>query len=91
MPHKFEMGNVVATPGALEALESAGVHAYELLYRHVSGDWGEVDAHDAAENDFALGKQLRIVSAYTLNTGVTVWIISEADRSSTCLLLPSEY
>ncbi len=85
----IELGAVVATPGALEVLYPE--EALVLLRRHASGDWGEVDGHDQRANKQALKDGTRILSAYTLPGGEKVWIITEADRSSTCLLLPSEY
>ncbi len=87
----FKPGQIMSTPGALEAMKLAGVNGLELLARHVKGDWGEVDEHDAKENDFSVEKGFRILSAYTLSTGVKVWIITEADRSATTFLLPEEY
>ena len=87
----FNLGQVVATPGALEALETANQDASALLQRHVTGDWGDVPPEDAKENAFSVSHDLRILSAYTLATGETVWIITEADRSATTFLLPSEY
>ncbi len=86
---RFELGVVIVTPGALEVLASE--EPLVLLRRHASGDWGEVDAHDRRANDHALKDGTRLLSAYTLATGAKVWIITEADRSSTCILLPSEY
>ena len=89
---KFSLGKVVATPGALETLEAASVNLWELLARHSRGDWGDVCEEDAALNDQAVIEGSRILSVYTLpKTGERVWIISEADRSSTCALLPDEY
>ena len=88
---RFSLGQVVATPGALEALEEAAVVPAALLGRHLVGDWGEVPPEDAAENELSVKQGFRILSAYTLPTGVKVWIITEADRSATTLLLPSEY
>jgi hypothetical protein len=72
-------------------MQEAGQEPASFLLRHLSGDWGEVDSHDAAENEFALEQQLRIMSAYQLNTGGRIWIITEADRSATTFLLPEEY
>jgi hypothetical protein len=63
----------------------------EFLARHRTGDWGEVDARDRAANDQALREGSRLLSAYRTARGVGLWIITEADRSSTCLLLPEEY
>ena len=87
----FSLGQIVGTPGALRALEEAGQHPLTLLARHVTGDWGELDEEDQAENDLSVEQGFRIVSAYTLETGTRVWIITEWDRSVTTLLLPSEY
>ena len=87
----FKLGQIVATPAALEALDRAGQQPWQLLVRHVQGDWGELDAEDRRLNDEAVKEESRILSAYTLKTGVRLWIITEADRSSTCLLLPEEY
>ncbi len=83
------MGRVVATPGALEVL--APEEPLVLLRRHAAGDWGEVDAHDQRANNRALKDGTRILSAYTLPGGRKVWIITEADRSATTILLPEEY
>jgi hypothetical protein len=64
-----------------------------LLERHASGDWSSIAPADARENELSLREGFRIVSSYQLpgGAGAPVWIIAEADRSSTCLLLPSEY
>ena len=88
---RFPLGQVVATPGALEVLAEAGERPATLLKRHLTGDWGEVDEHDRQENERSLVDGCRLLSAYTLATGMKLWIITEADRSSTTLLLPSEY
>ncbi len=90
METRFEPGVVVATPGALELIAEFPEAAREALKRHLSGDWGEVDAHDQRANDSALKHGTRLLSSYALG-GRKVWIITEADRSSTCLLLPEEY
>lgn len=87
----FPLGQVVATPGALEALQDAGQEPGMFLSRHVTGDWGEVPPEDAQENELSVKQGFRILSAYTLNTSVKIWIITEADRSATTLLLPDEY
>ena len=86
----FQLGDCVGTPGALQLLADNDVSYLNLLDRHVSGDWGDVPPDDVAENAYAVDKPLRILSAYKLKTG-TVWIITEADRSSTTLLLPEDY
>jgi hypothetical protein len=88
---RFVLGQVVATPGALEAFAAAGQEPLELLTRHASGDWGELAEEDRAENEFSVANNLRILSAYTLANGVKVWVITEADRSATTFLLPDEY
>jgi len=86
------LGKVVATPGAMQTLEAAGVAPEQLLQRHQSGDWGDVDTGDRAANRQALLVRERLLSAYILpTTGACVWIITEADRSVTTLLLPEEY
>ena len=87
----FTLGQVVATPGALEAIEASGDSLSSYLSRHQSGDWGEVDAHDRRENQLSLEQGFRLMSVYSLSTGVKIWVITEADRSSTCVLLPEEY
>jgi len=88
---RFSLGRVVATPGVLEALHEAGQEPLTFLARHVTGDWGDLDEHDRRENEFAVEHGFRILSAYTLSSGTRIWIITEADRSVTTLLLPSEY
>jgi len=90
----FPLGRIVATPGALTALGNAGVDPVELLTRHLSGDWGDLDAHDRLENERGLRHGLRLLSAYGLGENGAdrrVWLITEADRSCTCILLPEEY
>jgi hypothetical protein len=87
----FPLGEVVATPGAIEALEKAKTSAWDLLRRHVAGDFGEVDQDDWQANLEAIKDDARILSAYTLTTGERIWVITEADRSSSCLLLPQDY
>lgn len=87
----FSLGQVVATPGALQALQDAGQDAAVLLSRHITGDWGDLDEEDKQQNDFSVKQGLRILSAYTLNTDVKIWLITEADRSVTTFLLPDEY
>jgi len=87
----LSLGHVVATPGALHALVLAGENALLYLARHASGDWGEVCPDDAHANELARETGERILSAYRLRGGTKLWIITEADRSSTCILLPEEY
>lgn len=88
---RFDLGRVVATPGALSTLERYRVSALQLLERHVQGDWGGVCAEDAAENQRALCEGGRLLSSYAVAESVKVWIITEADRSVTTLLLPEDY
>lgn len=88
---KFRLGQLVATPGALRALEEAGEPPAHFLDRHLSGDWGEVCDEDKRLNDEALVNGERLLSAYRTSKGEKLWIITEADRSSTCILLPEEY
>lgn len=88
---KFLAGQLVATPGALAAIEASGESLFTYLQRHLAGDWGEIDEDDRRENELSLEQNFRLVSAYRLRTGVKVWIITEADRSSTTILLPEEY
>ena len=85
------LGQVVATPGALAALEEAVESVMGYLARHASRDWGEVPPEDWEENEFSIERELRVLSAYTLRNGTKIWIITEADRSVTTILLPSEY
>lgn len=87
----LQLGQVVATPGAIEALKKGQQTASHFLNRHLSGDWGDLCDQDRQLNDEASRNGDRVLSSYTLSTGVTLWVITEADRSSTCLLLPSEY
>jgi hypothetical protein len=88
---KFPLGRCVATPRALRAVAAAGVEPGALLARHVTGDWGELDEQDRAENERSLREGHRLLSAYPLPSGVKVWVITEYDRSVTTLLLPEEY
>jgi len=85
------LGRVVATPGALQAFAVAAENYFLYLARHANRDWGDVCPEDARANDQALREGTRLLSAYTLQGGTRVWIITEADRSSTCILLPEEY
>ena len=95
----FFLGQLLATPGALAMLETFGVHPLALvLGRHVVGDWGDLCQEDRALNNHSLANGMRIFSSYKLTrstgdgtTSETVWVITEADRASTTILLPSEY
>src|ERR1700730_17451903 len=75
-------------PGALAAIGVSGDDVSTYLTRHQSGDWGDIDAHDRRENQLSLEQGFRLMSVYTLSIpGVKIWVITEADRSSTCILL----
>jgi hypothetical protein len=89
--NRFPLGKLVATPGALEALEDSGQSPSEFIERHASGDWGDLSEDDMAENNFSVDKHLRILSAYNTSKGVRVYVITEADRSVTTLLRADEY
>jgi hypothetical protein len=88
---KFSLGEIVATPGALAAFEEAGEAPLLYLQRHAGGDWGEVDEDDRKENELSLEQGFRLLSAYTLKSGGRIWIVTEADRSSSTIMLPEEY
>jgi len=88
---RFKLGHVVVTPGAAEVLEASDQSPWCFLIRHMAGDWGDVDAEDKKLNDEAVRDGSRILSAYTAANGVNLWVITEADRSSTAILLPEEY
>ena len=92
----FELGQLVATPGAIEALETAGQNPLEFVSRHLRGDWGTVDDEDKSLNDKSVSDGSRILSAFVLKTGLKIWIITEAadddgKRVATTVLLPDEY
>jgi len=88
---RFPLGRVVATPGALRALEKAEQLPAEFLDRHVNGDWGDVPDADKQENDRSVEQGFRILSAYTTSAGDRIWVLTEADRSATIIVLPEEY
>lgn len=92
----FDPGRVVVTPGAAEALERAGQGARSVVARHLHGDWGDVPPDDAAANTAAVSDGGRILSAYRLNDGTTVWVLTEGEddrgrRAATTILPPEEY
>jgi hypothetical protein len=89
-PH-IRLGQIVATPNALRALTESDETPEEFLARHQSGDWGEVSSEDWEENELSVREGFRVLSSYTLSTGKKLWIITEADRSATTLLLPEDY
>ena len=87
----FELGRLVSTPGALDAFARTGEEPWGYLARHATGDWGDLDEDDQRLNDLAARHDERILSAYQLTDGTRIYVITEADRSSTTLLLPEEY
>lgn len=86
---KFNLGQIVATIGAKEELTKEDM--FKALDRFVNGDWGDVDPHDQQVNDEALEHGYRLMGVYKGSNGTKFWIITEADRSVTTILLPSEY
>jgi len=88
---KFTLGHILATRGAITAFETNQQTPTEFVRRHVNGDWGDLTPEDKEENELSLLEGFRILSAYHLKDGPKIWIITEADRSSTTILLPSEY
>jgi hypothetical protein len=92
--YQIEPGQIVATPGAIDALKVATESGVDLLMRHLNGDWGELDEEDVQtqRDSFVNGfSEDRIMSVFTLSTGEKLWIITEWDRSVTTYLLPEEY
>jgi hypothetical protein len=87
----FPLGKLVMTPGALECMVKYAVDPVQLIKRHARGDWGDLDEEDKKENDFSVTRDLRILSAYKVGNDEKLWVITEADRSSTTILLPDEY
>lgn len=86
---KFPLGEIVVTHGVLAAIDA--VETLSGLQRHQQGDWGDLDKDDRLENDVSLEKGFRLLSAYADRAGTRFYIITEADRSVTTILLPSEY
>jgi len=86
---KFPLGRLVATPNALEHIPNPDIMT--ALLRHLTGDWGDVDEHDREENELSLTEGFRLLSVYRSAKGVKFWIITEADRSATTVLLPEDY
>ena len=87
----FDGGLLVATPGAMDCLCEHEIDAKTLLQRHFSADWGVLGQEDAQANDLALKSGWRLLSSYPIGPACKVWIITEADRSATTILLPEEY
>jgi hypothetical protein len=88
---RFPLGKLVATPGALRLLEQHKAEPFDYILRHVGGDYGALDAEDVAANEAALKSGLRVLSDYLIAGDQRLWIITEADRSVTTLLLPDEW
>ncbi len=86
----LSLGRVVATPGALETILGAGGDPLSYIARHASGDWGDLCAHDRRENERSLRDGWRVLSSYAVGND-RIWVITEADRSVTTILLPEEY
>jgi hypothetical protein len=87
----FPAGQIVATPGALALLEQVNKSPLEFLSRHLRGDWGDLCQEDKTENELSLKHGFRVMSSYEVTPTEKIWIITEADRSVTTLLLPEEY
>ncbi len=90
MTAPLPLGRVVATPGALKVLSESGEDPFSYLARHATGDWGVLCSQDQRENERSLRHGWRVLSSYPVG-GRRVWVITEADRSATTLLLPEEY
>jgi hypothetical protein len=86
---KFRLGHIVATPNALSWLGQDDILAG--IQRHQAGDWGDVPEEDREENELSLQQGFRLLSVYHSSQRVTFWIITEADRSSTTVLMPEDY
>lgn len=87
----FPPGRLVATPGALALLEQTNQSPLEFLSRHLRGDWGDLCQEDETENELGLKCGFRVMSSYQVTQTEKLWVITEADRSVTTLLLPEEY
>ena len=87
----FELGRIYITPGALDVLTGHPHLTHAMLVRHVTGDWSEMGEEDQSENRFSVPRALRVFSVYSLTDDTRLWIITEADRSATTILLPEEY
>jgi hypothetical protein len=93
---RFPLGQIVATPGALEALTQAKQQPIEFLQRHAHGDWGDLCEEDGQANEYALIDGSRLLSTYRTSLGEKLWVITEAvddsgKRAATTILLPREY
>ena len=88
---RFALGGLYVTTGAAAALDEAGEQPLTYIARHARGDWGDVCAEDAAANERSITQGFRILSAYTLKSGGRLYVITEADRSATTVLMSDEY
>ena len=94
---KFQLGRVVATPGAIQALQDAGQEPDHFLILHAAGSWGDLCPEDRRRNDDAVAheddpdRRDRVLSAYVTRGGTKLWVITEHDRCVTTILLPDEY
>jgi len=88
---RFPSGQLLATPAAMDALTKAGDDPRSFLCRHLAGEWGDLTDDDKLANEAALRDGDRVLSSYRISTGEELWVITEADRSATTLLLPSDY
>lgn len=86
---RFPLGRLLITPGARQRLNPDDVHA--CIERHAAGDWGECSPVDREENEYSLTRHLRLLSVYRDRDGTKFWVITEADRSATTVLLPEDY
>lgn len=90
-PPLFSLGSIFITPAARVQLARHGIEPMKLLRRHVTGDWGDVSSEDAAANTKAIDSSCRILSSYRISEQVRIWVITEACRETTTLLLPDDY
>jgi len=88
---RLPLGRLLATPAAVDAIQSAGASIYALVNRHACGDWGDLPEADREQNDLSVVSGRRVLSCYPLGGELKVWIVTEADRSTTTILLPEEY
>lgn len=88
---RLPLGRLLATPAAVDAIQSAGASIFALVNRHARGDWGDLPEGDREQNALSVVAGRRVLSSYPLGGEVKVWVITEADRSTTTLLLPEEY
>lgn len=88
---RLPLGRLLATPAAIDAIQSAGLSIFVLVNRHARGDWGDLPESDREQNELSVVAGQRVLSCYALTGDQKVWIITEADRSTTTILLPEEY